>query len=389
MVRGIRMREAVIVEAVRTPVGKRNGLLSGIRAEELAAKVLQEVVKRTGISPDLVEDVIMGCVSQVGEQASDIARQAALIAGFPIEVPGVTIDRQCGSSQQAVHFAAQAVLSGDMDVVIAGGVESMSRVPIGSNRSGVQFSKVLTAKYNMIHQGLSADLIAEKWGISREKMDHYALESHRRALQAQKEGRFDREIMPVEAEQPDGIAVSVVKDEGPRADTSVQKLAALKPAFQEDGRITAGNASQISDGAAAVLIMSRTKAESLGLKPRFRILARAVVGSDPTLMLTGVIPATEKVLCQAGLSIDDIDVFEVNEAFASVPLAWLLETGASPEKLNPNGGAIALGHPLGASGARLMTTLIHELERTNGRYGLQTMCEGYGMANATIIERLD
>ncbi|KYC59314.1 thiolase family protein [Heyndrickxia coagulans] len=383
------MREAVIVEAVRTPVGKRNGLLSGIRAEELAAKVLQEVVKRTGISPDLVEDVIMGCVSQVGEQASDIARQAALIAGFPIEVPGVTVDRQCGSSQQAVHFAAQAVLSGDMDVVIAGGVESMSRVPIGSNRSGVQFSKVLTAKYNMIHQGLSADLIAEKWGISREKMDHYALESHRRALQAQKEGRFDREIMPVEAEQPDGIAVSVVKDEGPRADTSVQKLAALKPAFQEDGRITAGNASQISDGAAAVLIMSRTKAESLGLKPRFRILARAVVGSDPTLMLTGVIPATEKVLHQAGLSIDDIDVFEVNEAFASVPLAWLLETGASPEKLNPNGGAIALGHPLGASGARLMTTMVHELERTNDRYGLQTMCEGYGMANATIIERLD
>ncbi|KYC64463.1 thiolase family protein [Heyndrickxia coagulans] len=383
------MREAVIVEAVRTPVGKRNGLLSGIRAEELAAKVLQEVVKRTGISPDLVEDVIMGCVSQVGEQASDIARQAALIAGFPIEVPGVTIDRQCGSSQQAVHFAAQAVLSGDMDVVIAGGVESMSRVPIGSNRSGVQFSKVLTAKYNMIHQGLSADLIAEKWGISREKMDHYAVESHRRALQAQKEGRFDREIMPVEAEQPDGIAVSVVKDEGPRADTSVQKLSALKPAFQEDGRITAGNASQISDGAAAVLIMSRTKAESLGLKPRFRILARAVVGSDPTLMLTGVIPATEKVLYQAGLSIDDIDVFEVNEAFASVPLAWLLETGASPEKLNPNGGAIALGHPLGASGARLMTTMVHELERTNDRYGLQTMCEGYGMANATIIERLD
>ncbi|WMM90231.1 thiolase family protein [Heyndrickxia coagulans] len=383
------MREAVIIEAVRTPVGKRNGLLSGIRAEELAAKVLQEVVKRTGISPDMVEDVIMGCVSQVGEQASDIARQATLIAGFPIEVPGVTIDRQCGSSQQAVHFAAQAVLSGDMDVVIAGGVESMSRVPIGSNRNGVQFSKLLTAKYNMIHQGLSADLIAEKWGISREKMDHYALESHRRALQAQKEGRFDREIMPVEAEQPDGIAVTVVKDEGPRSDTSIQKLSALKPAFQEDGRITAGNASQISDGAAAVLIMSRTKAEALGLKPRFRILARTVVGSDPTLMLTGVIPATEKVLHQAGLSIDDIDVFEVNEAFASVPLAWLLETGASPEKLNPNGGAIALGHPLGASGARLMTTLIHELERTNGRYGLQTMCEGYGMANATIIERLD
>ncbi|MEC2223773.1 MULTISPECIES: thiolase family protein [Heyndrickxia] len=383
------MREAVIVEAVRTPVGKRNGLLSGIRAEELAAKVLQEVVKRAGISPDMVEDVIMGCVSQVGEQASDIARQAALIAGFPIEVPGVTIDRQCGSSQQAVHFAAQAVLSGDMDVVIAGGVESMSRVPIGSNRNGVAFSKLLTAKYNMIHQGLSADLIAEKWGISREKMDHYALESHRRALQAQKEGRFDREIMPVEAEQPDGKTVTVVKDEGPRSDTSIQKLSALKPAFQEDGRITAGNASQISDGAAAVLIMSRTKAEALGLKPRFRILARTVVGSDPTLMLTGVIPATEKVLCQAGLSIDDIDVFEVNEAFASVPLAWLLETGASPEKLNPNGGAIALGHPLGASGARLMTTLIHELERTNGHYGLQTMCEGYGMANATIIERLD
>lgn len=329
------MREAVIIEAVRTPVGKRNGLLSGIRAEELAAKVLQEVVERAGISPDMVEDVIMGCVSQVGEQASDIARQATLIAGFPIEVPGVTIDRQCGSSQQAVHFAAQAVLSGDMDVVIAGGVESMSRVPIGSNRNGAAFSKLLTAKYNMIHQGLSADLIAEKWGISREKMDHYALESHRRALQAQKEGRFDREIMPVEAEQPDGKTVTVVKDEGPRSDTSIQKLSALKPAFQEDGRITAGNASQISDGAAAVLIMSRTKAEALGLKPRFRILARTVVGSDPTLMLTGVIPATEKVLCQAGLSIDDIDVFEVNEAFASVPACMAFRNRRQSGKTEP------------------------------------------------------
>lgn len=383
------MKEAVIIEGVRTPVGKRNGLLSGIRAEELAALPLAEVVKRAGIEPGLVEDVIYGCVTQVGEQASDIARQAALIAGFPIEVPGTTIDRQCGSSQQAVHFAAQAIISGDMDVVIAGGVESMSRVPMFSNTQGVTYSEALTSKYEMINQGLSAERIAEKWHTTKDELDEFSLNSHQKAIQAQDEGRFTKEIMPVEVTLPDGTKTIVTKDEGPRKDTSMEKLAGLKPSFKENGFITAGNSSQISDGAAAILIMSREKAEQLGLKPRFRIVARTVVGSDPTLMLTGVIPATEKVLKKAGLTIQEIDIFEVNEAFASVPLAWLKDTGADAKKLNPNGGAIALGHPLGASGARLMLTMMSELERTGGRYGLQTMCEGYGMANATIIERLD
>ncbi|MCM3478837.1 thiolase family protein [Caldifermentibacillus hisashii] len=383
------MKEAVIIEGVRTPVGKRNGLLSGIRAEELAALPLAEVVKRAGIEPGLVEDVIYGCVTQVGEQASDIARQAALIAGFPIEVPGTTIDRQCGSSQQAVHFAAQAIISGDMDVVIAGGVESMSRVPMFSNTQGVTYSEALTSKYEMINQGLSAERIAEKWYMTKDELDEFSLNSHQKAIQAQDEGRFAKEIMPVEVTLPDGTKTIVTKDEGPRKDTSMEKLAGLKPSFKENGFITAGNSSQISDGAAAILIMSREKAEQLGLKPRFRIVARTVVGSDPTLMLTGVIPATEKVLKKAGLTIQEIDIFEVNEAFASVPLAWLKDTGADAKKLNPNGGAIALGHPLGASGARLMLTMMSELERTGGRYGLQTMCEGYGMANATIIERLD
>lgn len=383
------MREAVIVEAVRTPVGKRNGALSGIRAEELAAEPLREVVKRTGISADLIEDVILGCVTQIGEQALAIGRQAALIAGFPVEVPGTTIDRQCGSSQQAVHFAAQAIISGDMDVVIAGGIESMSRVPMFSNASGVKASEALTAKYDIINQGLSADLVADKYGISREEMDKFSLESHEKALQAIENGYFEKEIMPLEVTLPDGTTTTITTDEGPRADTNLEKLAGLKPVFKEDGTITAGNASQISDGASAILLMSREKAEELGLKPRFRVLTRSVVGSDPTLMLDGPIPATIKALEKAGLSIDDIDVFEVNEAFASVPLAWLKETGADPSKLNPNGGAIALGHPLGASGGRLMVTMLHELERTGGRFGLQTMCEGYGMANATIVERLD
>jgi acetyl-CoA acyltransferase len=383
------MREVVIVEAVRTPVGKRNGVLSGIHAEDLAAEPLKELMKRTGVSPEIVEDVIYGCVSQVGEQALDIARVASLIAGYPIEVPGTTIDRQCGSSQQAVHFASQAIASGDMEVVVAGGIESMSRVPIGSNSKGVTFSQALTSRYEMIHQGLSAERIAKKWGFSRSQLDEFSLESHEKAVAAQKEGRFEREIMPLEVTLPDGTKSVVKDDEGPRADTNLQKLASLKPAFQENGNIHAGNSSQISDGAAALLLMSREKAEELGLKPRFRVLARSVIGSDPTLMLTGPIPATEKVLKKAGLTIDEIDIFEVNEAFAPVPLAWLSETGVDPKKLNPNGGAIALGHPLGASGARLMTTLIHELERTGGRYGLQTMCEGHGMANATIIERLN
>ncbi|MBO8156327.1 MAG: thiolase family protein [Bacillaceae bacterium] len=383
------MREVVIVEAVRTPVGRRNGLLSHIRPDDLAALSLKELVNRAGIDPGLVEDVIMGCVSQVGEQAADIGRLAALIAGFPIEVPGTTIDRQCGSSQQAVHFAAQAILSGDMDVVIAAGVESMSRVPIGSNMNGASFSPALTEKYEIIHQGLSAERIAEKWGFTREQLDEFSYHSHQKAIRAQDEGRFGREMFPIEVTLPDGSKEMIRADEGPRRNTSIEVLGQLKPSFKENGVIHAGNASQISDGAAAILLMSREKAEELGLKPRFRVVARTVVGSDPTLMLTGPIPATKKVLQKAGLTIDDIDLFEVNEAFAPVPMAWMKETGAAPEKLNPNGGAIALGHPLGASGAKLMTTLIHELERTGGRYGLQTMCEGHGMANATIIERID
>lgn len=383
------MREAVIVGAVRTPVGRRNGSLSGTRSEDLAGMVLREVVKRAGVDPKLVEDVIMGCVSQVGEQAFCIGRQAALIAGYPLEVPGVTIDRQCGSSQQAVHFAAQAVIAGDMEVVVAAGIENMTRIPMGSNFKGLEFSRELTSRYEIIPQGLSAERIADQWGFSRQQLDEFSLESHEKALKAQEEGRFEREVMPLEVTLADGSKSIFSKDEGPRKDTNLEKLSALKPPFKENGKVTAGNSSQISDGSSAIIIMSREKAEALGLKPRFRVLARSVLGSDPTLMLTGPIPATEKVLQKAGLKLKDIDIFEVNEAFASVPLAWLKETGADPKKLNPNGGAIALGHPLGASGARLMITMMHELERTGGRYGLQTMCEGHGMANATIIERLD
>ncbi|WP_066251128.1 thiolase family protein [Neobacillus drentensis] len=385
------MREVVIVEAVRTPVGRRNGVLKDIRPDDLSALTLKELVSRAGIDPALVEDVIWGCVTQASEQAGDIARVAALIAGFPIEVPGTTIDRQCGSSQQAVHFAAQAILAGDMDVVIAGGVESMSRVPMGSNYKGAEepFSPNLRSKYEMIHQGLSAERIAKNYGFTREELDQFSLESHQKALKAQEEGYFAKEIFPLEVRLPDGTMTIVKDDSGPRKGTSLEALAGLRTSFKEDGVIHAGNSSQISDGAAALLLMSREKAEELGLKPRFRVHTRVVVGSDPTLMLTGPIPATQMALKKSGLSIDEIDVFEVNEAFASVPLAWLKETGANPAKLNPNGGAIALGHPLGGSGARLMVTMMHELERTGGRYGLQTICEGHGMANATIIERLD
>ncbi|WP_110926478.1 thiolase family protein [Bacillus massiliglaciei] len=383
------MREAVIVEGVRTPVGRRNGVFREFRPDELAALVLKSLVERTGIDPGLVEDVILGCVSQSGEQAGDIARAAALIAGFPAKVPGTTIDRQCGSSQQAVHFAAQAILAGDMDIVAAGGVENMSRVPMGSNFQGAKPSPKYAEKYEIIHQGLSAERIAQKWGISRAELDYYSAESHKRALHAQKSGFFEREIIPVSGIDKEGHQIIVREDSGPREGTTPEVLSGLKASFMENGQIHAGNSSQISDGAAALLIMERTKAEELGLKPRFKIHTRIVVGSDPTLMLTGPIPATEKVLQKGGLSVEDIDVFEVNEAFASVPLAWLKETGADPKKLNPNGGAIALGHPLGASGARLMVTMMHELERTGGRYGLQTMCEGHGMANATIIEKLD
>jgi acetyl-CoA acetyltransferase family protein len=383
------MREVVIVEAVRTPVGKRKGLLSSIRPDELAAKTLKELVARAGISPALVEDVILGCVHQVEEQGLNIARSAALMADFPISVPGTTLDRQCGSGQQAVHFAAQAILSGDMDIVIAGGVESMTRVPFGSTRQNSTWSETLTSRYEMIHQGLSAERIAYKWGISRRQLDEFSLESHARALKAQEEGRFEREIMPLEVTLEDGTTTTMKHDEGPRKGSTVEKLGTLPPAFTKDGKIHAGNSSQMSDGAAAILLMSREKAEELGLKPRFRIVARTVVGSDPTLMLTGPIEAAKQVLKKAGLTIEDMDTYEVNEAFAPVPMVWLEELKADPKKLNPNGGAIALGHPLGATGARLMITMMHELERTGGRYGLQAICEGGGMANGTIIERIN
>lgn len=383
------MRETVIIEAVRTPVGKRNGSLSGIRPDELLASVLKEVVERAGVDSAIVEDVIAGCVTQTSEQAGDIARIAALMAGFPIEVPGVTLDRQCGSSQQAVHFASQAIASGDMDCVIACGVENMSRVPMFSNLQGAKHSEQLTSKYEMINQGLSAERIAEQSGFTREDLDRFSLQSHDKALKAMAEGRFEREIMPIRTVGTEGEIITVTKDEGPRANSSLEKLGGLASSFMENGNITAGNSSQISDGAAAILLMSKEKALELGLKPRFRILARSVVGSDPTLMLTGPVPATEKVLKKAGMILHEIDLFEINEAFASVPLHWLKETGADSGKLNVNGGAIALGHPLGASGARVMTTLLHELERQEKRFGLQAICEGFGMANATIVERLD
>ncbi|WP_088008549.1 thiolase family protein [Indiicoccus explosivorum] len=372
------MREVVIIEGVRTAVGRRKGIHSGTRPDELAAEVLEELTSRAGVDKGLVEDVILGCVTQSGEQGGNIARTAALIAGFPDYVPGVTIDRQCGSSQQAVHFGSQAILSGDMEIVIAGGIESMTRSPMFSNMQGTEPSKKLTDRYEIINQGLSAERIAEKWGITRKELDAYAVQSHKRALAAIEAGKYAQEIVPVGAPA----------DEGPREDTTEEVLADLKPAFREDGQITAGNASQMSDGASAVLLMSGEKARELGLEAKARIIARAVVGSDPTLMLTGPIAATEKALKKANLTIGDMDRYEVNEAFAPVPLAWLKETGADPEKLNVNGGAIALGHPLGATGTKLLVSLVHELERIGGRYGLLAICEGMGMANATVIENL-
>ena len=381
------MSEAFIVGAVRTPVGRRNGGLSAVHPVDMAAHVLTELVARTGADPTAVDDVIMGCVSEIGPQAIDIARNAWLSAGLPESVPGVTIDRQCGSSQQAVHFAAQAVLSGTQDLVVAAGVESMSMVPMGSTISlplekgmPLPFGQGWRDRYGdqEISQFRGAQLVCEKWGLKRLQLEEFALESHRRALHAIDEGRFDREITPM------GGATT---DEGPRRDTSLEKMAELKP-LRDGWEVTAAAASQISDGAAALLIASEAAVERHGLTPRAKITALAVTGSDPVYMLTGVMPATEQVLTRAGLSVDDIDVFEVNEAFAPVLLAWSAETGASLERANPNGGAIALGHPLGATGAILATKLLHELERTGGRYGLQTMCEGGGQANATIIERV-
>ncbi|ANU21252.1 acetyl-CoA acetyltransferase [Planococcus plakortidis] len=382
------MREVVIVEGVRSPVGRRKGKFQEMRPDELAAIVLEELMERASVEKGAVEDVILGCVSQSGEQGGNIARTAALIAGFPDFVPGVTIDRQCGSSQQAVHFGAQAILSGDMDIVVAGGVESMTRVPMFSNMQGVKPSKKLTDRYEIINQGLSAERIAEKWGFSRRQLDAYAVKSHERALNAIGSGVYDKEIVSVDVPDERGDLQKVTKDEGPRPDTTEEVLAGLKPAFDEQGVITAGNASQMSDGASAVLLMSKEKAQELGLKPKARIVARAVVGSDPTLMLTGPIAATKKVLEKAGLAIGDMDRYEVNEAFAPVPLAWLKDIGGDPDKLNVNGGAIALGHPLGATGTKLLVSLVHELERSGSRYGLLAICEGMGMANATIIERL-
>jgi acetyl-CoA C-acetyltransferase len=379
--------EAYIVGAVRTPVGRKKGGLSGVHPVDLGAHVLKEVVARTGIDPAAVEDVIMGCVSQIGPQAIDIARNAWLSAGLPESVPGVTIDRQCGSSQQAVHFAAQGVLSGTQDLVVAAGVESMSQVPMGTSvalplKEGMAFpfGDGWQERYGKqeISQFRGAQLMCEKWDIKRLQLEEYALESHTRALRAIDEGRFEREITPVA-----GISV----DEGPRRDTTMEKMAELKP-LREGWELTAATASQISDGAAALLIASEEAVKRHGLTPRARIHTLTVTGADPVFMLTGPIPATEMALSRGKLGVGDIDVFEVNEAFAPVLIAWSAETGASLEKTNPNGGAIALGHPLGATGAILMTKLLHELERTGGRYGLQTMCEGGGQANATIIERL-
>jgi acetyl-CoA acyltransferase len=386
------MPTAVIVDAIRTPLGRRNGKLKDIHPVDLAAHVLRAVVERNDVDPALVEDVIMGCVMQVGEQGINIARNAALAAGFPESTVGTTVDRQCGSSQQAAHFAAQGVIAGAYDVVIAAGVENMTRVPMGASvadgKYGFPFGPMMTGRYpNLVPQGISAELISEKWGITREQNDAFSLESHLRAARATDEGRFDREMLPITVPTESGNEV-VNRDEGIRPDTSLEKLAQLKPAFKPDGVVTAANSSQITDGAAAVLIMSEEKANQLGLKPRARFHTFALAGVDPVLMLTGPIPATTKVLERAKMTLDQMDLVEINEAFAPVVLAWEKEHHPDMAKVNVNGGAIALGHPLGCSGARLMATLLNELERTGGRFGLQTMCEGGGMANATIIERI-
>jgi len=391
------MRRAVIVDAIRTPVGKRNGKLRDYHPVDLAALPLQALTERNQLDPGLVDDVIMGCVTQTGEQGFNVGRNAALAAGFPEDVVGTTIDRQCGSGQQAAHFAAQGVMAGAYEIAIAAGVESMTRVPMGANAQqgpGRPFGPAMMERYAnaLVPQGISAEMIAEKWSLSRDYLDRLACDSHRRAAQATEEGRFSREILPVEVGL-NGSSELMVNDEGIRTATTPEVLAGLQPAFKPDGVITAGNSSQISDGAAAVLIMSEEKADQLGLEPMAFFLEFALAGVDPVSMLTGPIPATARVLEKAGLDIDDIDLFEVNEAFASVIGAWLTEHGgADPaglwERTNVNGGAISMGHPLGGTGAKLTTTLVHEMERRSARYGLQTMCEGGGMANAMIIERV-
>ena len=382
------MREAVIVEAVRTPMGRRNGKLKDFHPVVLGSMVLQELIRRAGIQPGLVEDVVWGCVMQTGEQSVNIGRNAWLTAGFPVETPATTVDRQCGSSQQAIHFAANLIQSGVADITVAGGVESMSRVPMGSTvmqGPGNPFPPELLEHYEMVPQGISAELVARKYGVDRKSMDEFSVRSHHLAAAATEKGYLKSQIMPIEV--TNGTTELMDRDEGIRANASYEAVSALQPAFNPEHSITAGNSSQITDGAAAVLLMEKQKALELGLRPRARILAQKVVGTDPVLMLEGPIPATAAVLRQAGLELKDIDLFEVNEAFASVPLAWLKETGADPDKLNVNGGAIAIGHPLGASGARLMNHLLHELERRDLRYGLQTMCCGGGLGTATIIDR--
>jgi acetyl-CoA acetyltransferase family protein len=391
------MATAVIVDVVRTPLGKRNGRLRNWHSVDLAAATLRALVERNGLDPELVDDVVMGCVTQVGEQGFNLGRNAVLAAGFPESVCGTTVDRQCGSSQQSVHFAAQGVMAEAYDVAVAAGVESMTRSPMGASMVsglGLPFGPLVNERYaavgGLVPQGISAEMIADRWKLSREDLDGYAARSQQRAARAREEGRFEREIVPVAYRDDEGRDTDeeVDTDEGIRPDTTTERLATLKPVFKPDGKVTAGNSSQITDGAAAVLIMSEDRAAQLGLTPRARLHAFALAGVDPVTMLTGPIPATTKVLERAKLGLDDMDLIEVNEAFASVVLAWEKEHHPDMEKVNVNGGAIALGHPLGASGARLMATLLCELERTGGRWGLQTMCEGGGMANATIIERL-
>ncbi|ABW13930.1 acetyl-CoA acetyltransferase [Parafrankia sp. EAN1pec] len=382
--KGVTVRDAVIVEAVRTPIGRRNGTLRGVHPVDLASDVLRTLTERAQVAPELVDDVIFGCVTQIADQSTNVARLAVLAAGWPESIPGVTLDRACGSSQQAVHFAAAGVMAGQYDLVVAGGVESMSRVPLGSARAvGEPFGPRVRARYqrDSFSQGLGAEEIAHRWGLSRTRLDEFALESHHRAMAAVDSGAFDAQLVPVEG--PDGVLTA---DEGVRRETTLEKLGALKPAFREDGVIHAGNSSQISDGSAALLITTSERAAELGLRPLARFHAGTVAGDDPVIMLTAPIPATEKVLKRAGLTIADIGVYEVNEAFASVPLAWEIETGADHARLNPLGGAIAVGHPLGASGAILMTRMIHHMRDHGIRYGLQTMCEAGGMANATVIE---
>jgi acetyl-CoA acyltransferase len=386
------MATAVIVDAVRTPLGRRNGKLKDTHPVDLAAHTLAALVERNDLDPALVDDVIMGCVMQVGDQAINVGRNAALAAGFPETVVGTTVDRQCGSSQQAAHFAAQGVIAGAYDVVIAAGVENMTRVPMGASviAGSMPFGPKMMSRYQdpgLVPQGISAELISEKWNISREDNDRFSVESHLRAARATEEGRLEREIVPLTVTTEEG-SEEFSRDEGFRPDSSVEKLANLKPAFKPDGVITAGNSSQISDGAAAVLVMSEEKASQLGLTPKARFHAFALAGVDPVFMLTGPIPATTKVLERAKMTLDQMDLVEINEAFAPVVLAWEKEHHPDMTKVNVNGGAIAIGHPLGCSGARLMATLVHELDRTGGRWGLQTMCEGGGMANATVIERL-